>query len=64
VVWVWIAVILMGIGGLAALVPHRNNARVILKREDAEEPPAINAAPVGSGSYGSSSSTDPAPERA
>jgi hypothetical protein len=50
VVWVWIAVILMGIGGLAALVPHKRSTAV-LRREDAEGSPAVNAAPVGSGSF-------------
>ncbi|HUP50187.1 MAG TPA: heme lyase CcmF/NrfE family subunit [Thermoanaerobaculia bacterium] len=51
VVWIWIAVILMGIGGLVGVIPGRRSAAaaatagVTLSREDGEGSPADGAIP-------------------
>jgi cytochrome c-type biogenesis protein CcmF len=64
VVWVWIAVILMGIGGMAALVPHRRSTGAVVQSAS-EGASAGSAAPVGSGSFAVfAAQDDTPPERA
>jgi cytochrome c-type biogenesis protein CcmF len=49
VMWIWIAALVMGLGGLMALVPVRQRF-VILSREDGEGSPSQHAVPLRSSS--------------